>query len=285
MYTRRLAFALALLGLVLVTACGTQNSASDVPGQAAALVPTVTATATALVPTATATTATTAPTVLPVAAASPTLEPATAPSGPTPGIAEDAACDARISEDTVMFQSVGALAWSSHQVVEGTVVEVLPAKKIKIAGSMLPFMIVTDAMVKVEQRFRGQPADIVRVRMLSGSIGGCAQEFPDMPQLKAGSRVLLFVRQPDAPTGDNAYEFTGGAQGVWDILDNGLVTTRAIHLLPAYQPAPLGSIEAAISAALAAGPPSDDPLVNQFLVPASEAPIAPGIPGTPTAAP
>jgi hypothetical protein len=221
----------------------------------------------------------------PSAIKSPTDVSATEPNDPTSVIAEDAACDARISEDFAMFTSLDELAWASHQVIEGTVAEILPAQKIKVEGSVLPFTIVTDAMVTVDRQFRGQAATMVRVRLLGGSIGDCAQEFPDSPQLTPGTSVLLFLREPDAATSDQAYELTGGKQGYWTISDGGLVTATDPRLQLTGEAATVAAVEGALSATLAAGPPADNPLLDQFLVPVSEAPIESGDAGTPTATP
>lgn len=87
--------------MVALTACGTADGVDEAPRGAAAATATV-----ASVPTPTASVS-----EYPAA-------PTVANSGdPTPGIAEDAACDARISSSFVMFETLNDLVWSSHQVV------------------------------------------------------------------------------------------------------------------------------------------------------------------------
>lgn len=204
--------------------------------------------------------------------------------GPTPGIAEDAACDALIMGSTVMFESIDELAWFSHQVVVGTVAERLPAAKVSVEGSALPFTIVRDVRIVIEQQFRGQAGESVWVRTLGGKIGDCLQEYPESPQLEPGDRVLVFLRQV-AGVDTDVYEFLGNAQGHWLLSANNVVTTYAAHLLPTGVPVPLEVIEAAIVAALADGPPVDSALADYFLVSEQDSPIAPIVTATATTTP
>lgn len=265
-------FILLLIGLlVILPACGIAEPPNRAKGgvvSTATLAPTDVAGAT----------------VSPVTSQTSTPDVPTDPADPTPGIAEDAACDARVMGSSVLFEPIAELAWSSHQVVVGTVTERLPAAKVTVEGSMLPFTIVRDVNLAVEEQFRGQPADDVWIRTLGGSVGSCSQEFPDSPQLEPGDRVLVFLRRIKGAD-RNVYEFVGSPQGHWTVSTDGMVTTEAAHLLPGGQPAPLTTIEATIVSALAAGPPANSPLLDQFLVPTEEAPITPDVTKTATATP
>lgn len=217
-----------------------------------------------------------APTLAP-GGLTPTAQAGDEPAVPTSVIADDAACDARITSSFSMFATVNDLVWSSHQVVTGTVSERHPPEKIEVAGSALPFTIVTDFSVAIDRQFRGQAAKQLRVRTLGGQIGNCAQEFPDSPTLEVGSAVVLFLREPDGASDAAtpvAYEIVGGDQGYWTIDADGLASTRAVHLLPEQQPLPLAALEAAVVTELRAGPAPESSVLDEYLVPETEAPIS-----------
>jgi hypothetical protein len=271
------AYALVFAAVMLpAVACGTPETMEDSRGQSISVSPSPTA---VLVPPE-GQEATASPTLTPTEVTA-TVVPSSSPANPTPAIAEDAACDGRISGSLVGFATIDEMVWFSHQVVVGTVVERQPPKKVTISGSVLPFVIVTDVQVDVEKRFRGEPTNPLWIRTLGGSIGDCSQEFPDSPQLAMGERVLLFAREV-VGADTQVYEILGSSQGRWEISESGVVTTEAVHLLPDGTPLSLEAVEAIIVASLADGPPIDSPLLDTFLVPVDEAPLAPGIDATGT---
>lgn len=252
--------------IVALTACGTVDGVDEAPRGAAVATATVAS----------------IPTPMASVSGSPAVPTVANSEDPTPGIAEDAACDARISSSFVMFETLNDLVWSSHQVVTGTVTERLPSEKINVEGSVLPFTIVTDVIVNIDQQFRGQPSNQLRVRTFGGQIDGCAQEFPDSPPFEVGASVALFMREPDTASTYQVYEVVGGSQGYWTIGADGLASTDAVHLLPAQQPIPLDALTAAIVSELAAGPSPDSSVLDEYLVPASMAPIVVPTDGTPS---
>ena len=184
-------------------------------------------------------------------------------------------CNVTISASYAQTGSVAALAWVSHQVVAGTVIEQLPPIWVYPDPQGRPNrrQIYTDYVVRVDQRVRGVPGDTIRVRRAGGTLDGCTQQNPDEPPLAIGDQRLLFLHEftvPNTPT--PAYSVIGGPQGHWRLNADGTV----IPPMPEYGPPtglPLPQVADQIRAALAGSPPAAAP--RDWLVPPDRAPVHP----------
>jgi hypothetical protein len=209
-----------------------------------------------------------------VAARGGRAEPAAAgqPAPPAP------ACDVTIARLYPQFGTAGALAWASHQVVAGTVVEQLPPRWVEADPRGRPpgsrptdRLIYTDYVVRVEGRFRGAAAATVRVRQLGGARDGCVTRNESEPPLVPGVRRLLFLGLPQGASAELSYAMMGGPQGQWRVEGDGTVRTEAAHLR-GYDGRPLAQVGAEVLAALA---DRQLALPGPDLVPLEEAPAVP----------
>ncbi len=240
---------LAGVGLILLmSACGEPDTPPVRAGQQVTVDPLPTATATAI-PTATATMET-------EVAASPDVD-----------------CSATLSSLYQQFD-LEELAWSSHQVVVGTVAERQPSEWGESPNPSDPTsrVIFTTYVMQVEQRLRGQPSDRILVRQMGGTIGDCTQEHDSEPQLAVGQLVLLFLREEQSANMETIYHLTGGPQAYWKVKDDGTVSMDVGHLAQ-YSGMPLATIVERIQTFLA-GPPLEGPLAREYLVPVELAPIS-----------
>lgn len=184
-------------------------------------------------------------------------------------------CDMTISATYMLIDDPAALAWVSHQVITGTVVEQLPPVWVYPDPQGAPGWrkIYTDYVVRIDQRLRGIPSGTVRVRRAGGTLDGCTQQNPSEPALAVGDRRLLFLHEfsvPNAPAG--AYGVIGGPQGYWGLTTEGTVTTA----MPGYQRfngLPVSQVAGQLRAALAGAPPAGTP--RDLLVPLDRAPVLP----------
>lgn len=181
------------------------------------------------------------------------------------------------------------LAWTSRQIVVGTVVEQLPpavvadprgtptiGERAGPAAAGNKDRIVTDYTVRVERQFRSLPVQTIRVRRPGGTIGGCTQVYDSEPPLAVGDRVLLFLTGKAAQTAAvPVYGVNAGRQGAWAVKPEGTVDTRLQHLQP-FNGKPLDEVGRQLRGALAGAPPATLP--RPFVVPLEEAPL----PATPT---
>ena len=211
----------------------------------------------------------------PVAAANPaSTTQATPTAQPSPGASSRPLdCDMTISASYAQLDNVATLAWVSHQVVTGMVVEELPPVWVYPDPQRRPQWrkIYTDYVVRVDQRLRGLPEATVRVRRMGGMIDGCTQQNPDEPTLAVGDRRLLFLHEftvPNAPT--PAYSAIGGPQGHWGLAADGTVTTSMPHYQQ-FNRIPLAQLAGEVRGALLGQPPATVP--RDLLVPVDRAPL------------
>lgn len=133
----------------------------------------------------------------------------------TPTVDLAASCNVGGAGSVVQIGTIGELAWASHQIVVGTVVEILPP----VWGDVLNpgysnyRPIYTDYVVQVEQRLRGKPVERVRVRQLGGTIDGCTQDNVDSVPMEVGDRALLFLTGQLSDAEEPTYFLTGVRQG------------------------------------------------------------------------
>jgi hypothetical protein len=191
---------------------------------------------------------------------------------------------AAISESFPHFASVATLAWVSHQIVAGMVVQRL----VPIAIPLNPQdpasarIIYTDYVVRVDRQLRGFPAATVVVRRQGGTLDGCGYEDPNAPSLAVGDGVLFFLREsmmPNEPT--PAYVTVGGPQGHWRLKPDGTVAPALTNAYPEAAGAQIADVATQVRAALSRPPPKSAP--PQLVVPLDRAPLPPlPAPATPT---
>lgn len=187
------------------------------------------------------------------------VSPATAPApSPPPApttIPSD--CSGTLAASIVRIDSLEELAWTSHQVIMGTVIERQPSVWGHAHNPLDPSrrLISTPYLARVEQRLRGQPGDIVTVRQWGGIIGTRTQTNAFEQVLAVGERVLLFLRASNPPGTSLTYSLNGGDQGWWTIDPNGTVSSSVGHLERCNGQS-LATIVAQVLSALGSGPPA-----------------------------
>lgn len=83
-------------------------------------------------------------------------------------------------------------------------------------------LIFTVRPFRVEEQWKGESIDTVRVSLPGGSLNGVVQRFGGVPQLKPGVEYLLFLwRGPSGRT-----QVTGLSQGVFEVLRSGDAVAR-----------------------------------------------------------
>jgi hypothetical protein len=189
----------------------------------------------------------------------------------------DVDCSATLSSLYQRFD-LEELAWSSHQVVVGTVAERQPSEWGESPNPSDPTsrVIFTTYVVQVEQRLRGQPLDTILVRQMGGTVGDCIQEHDSESQLAVGEQALLFLREEQPSDTQATYELTGGPQGYWKVKGDGAVSIDVGHLAQ-YSAMPLTAI-VELAQTFLAGPPPDGPLAREYLIPVELAPISTPVP-------
>lgn len=209
-------------------------------------------------------------------AATPTRATATAQPVASPSAAL-AGCGALFSGVADRFETIEELAWSSHQIVAGTIVERLPS--VRSTAPISPRApdqraILTDYVVRVDQRVRGLPVPTVRVRQVGGTVDGCSLTNMDAVDLPIGGRFLLFLRiDPEVAAQVPTYRIIADYQGAWPLDPNGTVTTRAPHH-QRYNGVPLAQLAGQMRTILA-GPPPRTAFLERYLVPLDQAPLPP----------
>lgn len=187
-------------------------------------------------------------------------------------------CSFFVSAAIAMYDSVEQLAWLSHEIVVGTVVEEFPPAwddPPDVEFSPAP-IIYTDYLVQVDQRFRGGAGETLRVRQPGGQIGSCMQSYEPQVPLTVGEQAVLFLipqehHGADAP---EAYVVFGGPQGYWPIDAAGTITTEIGHLV-SLDGLTVKAFGARVREILAAGVPDDPPWLRKEAVPLDVAPLPP----------
>ncbi len=182
-------------------------------------------------------------------------------------------CSGTIDGSIAKIESLEALAWTSHQVVVGRVVEQQDSIWGHAHNPIDPSrrMIYTNYLVEVTKRLRGVPSDMITVRQWGGSVEGCTLTSFLEQKLEVGEQVLLFVRESNPPSSTLTYSLLGGDQGHWSIGADSVVTNDVPHLAR-YSGKPLAELTSEISSILA-GEPQDLPWIREWLVPLEEAPV------------
>lgn len=108
---------------------------------------------------------------------------------------------------TFQAMSRGELKAQSNAVVQGKVLQV------NSFWSPSGRVIVTEAMVQVEEKLRGDAPSVVIVRTFGGTVNGYTVEAHGFPKFAANDRVLLFLQGAD-----DVAEVTGYRQGQYRIV-------------------------------------------------------------------
>lgn len=140
-------------------------------------------------------------------------------------------------------ESPESLAWISHEVVTGTVVEELGPRwgPESMTGVEDQFddtpirTISTEYLVEVDDRLRGQPAGEIRVGIEGGTIDDCSIEFHG-PGLTPDEEVVLFLAERNVPeeyaeqdTDEcPVYRLASTLLGIWTFSDDGAVTPKQL---------------------------------------------------------
>lgn len=182
-------------------------------------------------------------------------------------------CDTTLQGTTERIDDLVVLAWGSDQVIVGEVVEQLPSTWSTVdSQTPLSHSIATDYVVHVDQRVRGRPFDMLRLRHAGGTVKGCTLTNLSDPKPVVGGRLLLFlshqINGAPAPT----YFVTGNWQGFWTVDNNGNVANPVAHF-NALDGKPLENVVKKVRQSLLTAPPAA-PYLQDHLVPLDRAPIS-----------
>ena len=181
--------------------------------------------------------------------------------------------------------TIEGLAWASHQVVVGTVVEELPSQ---FAGWINPEIdprarhVVTDYVIEVESRLRGHSVDPLRVRRAGGMVGDCtvveAEGFDS--GFAVGDRVLLFLTTEDLEgiSQQDTVHRPIGPQGIWRVTQDGTIqATSDLGELWLQDDPRYTAVAERIISSLESGSPPEDIRPRDRLVSLDRAPIPPDV--------
>lgn len=79
-------------------------------------------------------------------------------------------------------------------------------------------VIVTEAVIEVDDKILGKSDDAIRVRVPGGEVDGYTIEAPGFPTLALDERVVLFVNRPQ---GGGAFQITGHPLGKYRVVEEG----------------------------------------------------------------
>lgn len=107
------------------------------------------------------------------------------------------------------------LAMTQHELVAQSDA-VVQGKVLKVSSFWSPSgrVIMSEALVQVEEKVRGNAPSVVKVRTFGGTVGGYTVEAHGFPKFGVNERVVLFLQNAN----DTA-EVTGYQQGQWRIVN------------------------------------------------------------------
>ncbi|HEX7785625.1 MAG TPA: hypothetical protein VF653_05345, partial [Methylomirabilota bacterium] len=100
---------------------------------------------------------------------------------------------------TFLAMDQGSLVAQADAVIQGRVL------KVESFWEPTGTIIVTEAMVEVEEEIVGRTPTVVRVKTFGGEVGGYFVEAHGFPVFAAGERLLLFLE----PDGEDTLRVTG----------------------------------------------------------------------------
>ncbi len=181
-------------------------------------------------------------------------------------------------------ENLADLAWYSHQIIVGTVVEQLPSAPAEDVPGVDPIIqpVVTDYRIQVDARIRGLPVNTLRVRQIGGTFEDCTVTNKAGELFAEGDKVLLFLSTPEPGAADATYYPTGDDSGIWHFDDTGTVVSNWKVDVPGSYPTieppviPMIELVEYFTTVLTDLPPRKYALIPSIIPPA-EAPIAPPI--------
>ncbi|HEY3570898.1 MAG TPA: hypothetical protein VGP73_23410 [Thermoanaerobaculia bacterium] len=107
------------------------------------------------------------------------------------------------------------VALSQHELVAQSDA-VVQGRVLKVSSFWSPSgrVIMSEALVQVEEKVRGNAPSVVKVRTFGGTVGGYTVEAHGFPKFAVNERVVLFLQNAN----DTA-EVTGYQQGQWRIVN------------------------------------------------------------------
>lgn len=168
------------------------------------------------------------------------------------------------------------LTWASEQIIVGVVEESYPT----VPDPEYPRLpLYTEYAVQIEQVFRGDSIDKLRIRQPGGSIPGGCEDFMGAFPIKRGNRFLLFLSHQQANTDVPSYLVVGERQGYWSLTDDGSFANLAPHF-EEYESASIEAVSREIATVLSASAPTD-PIVGFIpVVSLAEAPRGADLPNS-----
>jgi hypothetical protein len=109
---------------------------------------------------------------------------------------------------TFLAMDQGSLVAQADAVIQGRVL------KVESFWEPTGTIIVTEAMVEVEEEIVGRTPTVVRVKTFGGEVGGYFVEAHGFPVFAAGERLLLFLE----PDGEDTLRVTGYQQGQYRLV-------------------------------------------------------------------
>ena len=127
-----------------------------------------------------------------------------------------------LAASTFVAMDLGELVGASSAVVQGEVL------RVESYWEKTGTVIVSEAMVRVEEAVVGEPHSIVRVRTFGGTVGGYTVEAHGFPTFVQGERVLIFLAPDTEP---DLLRVTGYQQGLFRIAKTPGGAERALSAL------------------------------------------------------
>jgi hypothetical protein len=108
------------------------------------------------------------------------------------------------------------LAMSQHELVSQSDA-VVQGRVLKVSSFWSPSgrVIMSEALVQVEEKVRGNAPSVVKVRTFGGTVGGYTVEAHGFPKFAVDERVVLYLQNANETA-----EVTGYQQGQWRIVND-----------------------------------------------------------------
>lgn len=118
---------------------------------------------------------------------------------------------------TFIDMEIPELVAESEAVIEGRVIET------ESFWDEKGLVIVTEAVIQVDEAIVGKSEKQIRVRVPGGEVGGYIIQAPGFPTFERDERVVVFVHRPDTGDGlrDEALRVTGHPLGKYRVVEEG----------------------------------------------------------------
>jgi hypothetical protein len=107
------------------------------------------------------------------------------------------------------------IAMSHHELVSQSDA-VVQGRVLKVSSFWSPSgrVIVSEALIQIEEKVRGNAPTVVKVRTFGGTVGGYTVEAEGFPKFAVNERLVLFLHNANETA-----EVTGYQQGQWRIVN------------------------------------------------------------------